>query len=168
MRMWIRVCVFQNVCVSTRQFDARSLCECIYVCEWTRACPLVCVRVSTGSFFGLETGSLLKLFAFIVSYPICLATSACGNLGLSPALNFVYMGNSELLLLLLSNNHTRAECSTVIAFGMWCQQMINCYYSESSTSCVDIRDCMQHFRCGNIICRMHVHVQLCMFAFRVN
>ena len=44
------------------------------------------------------------LLPFRVPYKVFLATSACGNLGLSPALNFVGMSNSELLLLLLMLN----------------------------------------------------------------
>ena len=55
-----------------------------------------------------RTGPLLKLFAFIVPYQILLAASACGNLGLSPALNFVCTINSEILLLLLMLNKLKS------------------------------------------------------------
>ena len=53
----------------------------------------------------LETSPLLKVFALNVPHHIFLATSACGNLGLSSALNFVCISNIEVLLLLRMLNN---------------------------------------------------------------
>ena len=68
---------------------------------WFDSDPSLCCRML------LESGPLLKFFKFVVPHLcaeilVCCVTSACGNLGLSPASNFVHLNNTELLLLLLS------------------------------------------------------------------
>ena len=56
----------------------------------------------------------LSLVVEIVRF-VC-ATSACGNLGLSSASNFVYLDNTELLLLLLTLHHLISSIMNVDRF----------------------------------------------------